>query len=515
VQALVAVDVRFQDIAENIPALVAYVGADERYQFVNKAYEEWFQVRREVIVGAHMKEVLGADAYKVLAPNIRKVLTGCEVEFETGIKYRTGSRFIRASYVPDRGTEGQEVIGFYVLVNDISELKRSERARRSAESRYKVLTESFKDYAIISTDVYGTIQSWNIGAELIFGYEDHEVIGRSSEMLFTPEDVAIGVPGQEMETARRFGRANDERWHIRKDGSRFFAQGVLSPLYIDKRLEGYAMIAVDRTDLKRNAELLQNSHDQMENMVRERTSELQRTNRALVEESFERLQAEKQRAGLLERLVTTQEDERSRIARDIHDHLGQRFTALRLKLASLSDIEGIDPAVMVRVNRLQEIAQDLDSDLSFLAWRLRPLALDELGLVEAIRTFVSEWSRHYEIAAEFHEIGIGSVRLIPDAETHVYRILQEALNNVAKHARADMVNVIIERSRGTLVLIVEDDGIGFSRPETVVKGEVSGGLGLQGMSERAELIGAKLEIETQPGQGTTVYLRIPEDVNDG
>jgi signal transduction histidine kinase len=283
----------------------------------------------------------------------------------------------------------------------------------------------------------------------------------------------------------------------------------MMPLYLGKKLTGYAKIASDLTQKKRHAEELQHARDELELRVRERTRELADANLALVREMEEREMAERQRIELLRRLVTSQELERRRIARDIHDQLGQRLTALRLKIASLAEIAPGGEPFASRIKRLQEISERLDDEVSFLAWELRPSALDDLGLVDAIGAFVNEWSRHYDTPADFHNSGMVGARFGNDAETHLYRIIQEALNNIAKHAAASYVSVLLERRGDHFILIAEDNGVGFRVSNDQAPDQPGGGLGLIGMHERAALIGAEIEIESAPGNGTTIYIKVP------
>ena len=200
--------------------------------------------------------------------------------------------------------------------------------------------------------------------------------------------------------------------------------------------------------------------------------------------------------------------------RNQHDQLGQRLTALRLKIASLREMVGANPELKARTDRLQEIGELLDSEVSFLAWELRPSAIEELGLTDAIGTFAREWSRHYGIQAEFHSMAMGQLQLEPEADTHLYRIAQEALNNIVKHANAKRVNILLEHTDGEVILIVEDDGKGFDRQESKRTRKSGKGLGLTGMEERASLIGGAVEIESSPGSGTTIFARIPLRSND-
>jgi chemotaxis family two-component system sensor kinase Cph1 len=129
-----------------------------------------------------------------------------------------------------------------------------------------------------------------------------------------------------------------------------------------------------------------------------------------------------------------------------------------------------------------------------------------VGLAAALENFVHEWSEHFHITAEYHSTGLGKRRLAPELETNLYRVAQEALNNIAKHAGATRVGVILERRNRHVALIVEDNGRGFD-PEAASEGER--GMGLLNMSERVALAGGSLEIESAPGEGTTVFARVP------
>ncbi len=503
---------RFQQLSlmtDKISALASYIGADERFKFVNARYSQWFSLPKQQILGKEVRTIFGERAYEELRPRIRSALAGDTVIFETQIRLEEGEPiFINASFVPDIDEVGT-VRGFYCLISDITKLKRSELLLRLSEDHVRMITDSFTDYAILSMDTELNIDSWNPGGVNIFGYEEHEILGKPFHTLFTPEDVSRGVPLKETETARRNGRASDERWHLKKDGTRFFASGVIAPLYLGGELKGYAKIVSDLTEKNRHSEELQSAYDQLEARVSERTRELADTNTELLAAVTDRKTAESLRIDLLQRLITGQEDERRRIARDIHDQLGQRLTALRLKIASLREMCTENPELHARATRLQEIAEMLDSEISFLAWQLRPTALDELGLSDAINTFVKEWSRHYAIPARFHPAGLAALRLDRDVETHLYRITQEALHNVVKHAQAAEVNVLLERSGENIVLIVEDNGLGFSGTEKERFRKNRKGLGIKGMNERAVLIGGSLEIESTSGGGTTVYVRAP------
>ena len=496
-------------VINSVPALISYIDRDCRYVFINHRYTEWFGKPESEITGKHIRDVLGTKVYKVLKPKIVQVLSGEECSIETVVHYpQAGRRFVQFSYTPDISENG-EVRGFYALVSDLTDRKRAEDLLRTSEERMRVLMWSLTEHAILSIDVEGRIDAWNRGAQLIFGYEPDEVIGQTVEKLFVPEDVMRGVHIREMRLSRQKGHAADDRWHVRKDGTRFFASGEMTPVYLGKTLIGYAKIVRDLTNAKLMADELQRAHDELEVRVVDRTKELAETNALLLKQMEERAVAEDQRLRLLRRLFTVQEDERGRIARDMHDQMGQRLTALRLKIASLRDLCSNDPTLSVRINRLQEIAEHLDNEVSFMAWELRPSILDSVDFVKALENYVSEWSRHSEIFAEFDAIGVRDVKFDADLENNLYRITQEALNNAAKHAKAARINVLLEKRGNDLILIIEDDGIGFDT--AVMDGERPGekGFGLSGMRERAALISGTLEIESSKNKGTSLFVRVP------
>jgi PAS domain S-box-containing protein len=222
----------------------------------------------------------------------------------------------------------------------------------------------------------------------------------------------------------------------------------------------------------------------------------------------ERKQAEAERARteLLARLVFAQEDERRRIAREMHDQFGEQLTALGLRIGSLKDACRDRSDLREQIDALEDVAQRIDRDVDQLIWELRPTALDDLGLRAALANYIQNWSKRAHISAELHTSGLLDDRLAAETETALYRIAQEALTNVAKHSRAENVEVILERRSDHVVMIVEDDGVGFDPAKTGAS--AAQGFGLLGMQERAALIGASLQIESAAGKGTTILVRM-------
>lgn len=232
----------------------------------------------------------------------------------------------------------------------------------------------------------------------------------------------------------------------------------------------------------------------------------QQRSEELAREVAIRRRAEERVKSLLERLVSVQEEERRRIARNLHDHLGQQMTALRLTISALKD-DTLSPAELRnRLEAIDKIAANIDRDVDFLAWDLRPAALDDVGLKAALETVVRDWAETHGVTAEFHS-SKEAVRLAGEMESQLYRIAQEALNNVSKHASAKHVSVLLEHTDTEVMLIVEDDGCGFDAEKAA--GGDHRGMGLANMQERAALIGGHVEFESAPGKGTTVFTRVP------
>lgn len=205
---------------------------------------------------------------------------------------------------------------------------------------------------------------------------------------------------------------------------------------------------------------------------------------------------------LLHRLSRSQEDERRRIARELHDSLGQYLTALKLALSALAPLVS-DPALRELVAHLDALTTEVDRELDDVIAALRPVVLDELGLAGALPVIVADWSRQSGIAAEALLLHLGDERFDDESESTLYRVTQESLTNVLKHAHARNVSVTLTRRQDELHLTVEDDGVGFD------VGRHGTGWGLRGMAERARGAGGLLQIESAPDNGTTVLVRLP------
>ncbi|MBE0607784.1 MAG: HAMP domain-containing protein [Dehalococcoidia bacterium] len=213
---------------------------------------------------------------------------------------------------------------------------------------------------------------------------------------------------------------------------------------------------------------------------------------------------EEERAQLLARVLWAQEDERKRIARELHDDAGQALTSVVLGLTRIESA-ATDEAVRRQATELKGTTHSALHLMRDLARDLRPSTLDDLGLVAALGRYVSDYGTKHGIAVHFHAASCEGMRLRTEAETALYRIAQEALTNVLRHAHATSINVLLECRGGDVILVVEDDGGGFQPG----RGSSTSGLGLLGMEERASLVNGTLTVESEPGRGTAIFVQVP------
>ena len=451
---------------------------------------------------AHLTHNLASNDF---LNDVEKVLNDLQT-VEREISTKDGHWYI-LRLLPYRTTD-DKITGVVITFTDIQERKNAEDLLRSREERLRLLVESSLDYAIMTIDAKGKIVSWNPAAENMFGYSVQEIIGQPLSTIFTAEDRAAGRDQLEMRTAEREGKSADERWHVRKDGSRLYMSGVMVPIK-DKSGTGFAKIARDLTKEHNANTELGRAKEELEVRVGERTEQLAAANSQLRQEIGEHARAEQQRLDLVLRIVGTQEEERRRISRELHDQLGQFLTALRLRLEKLQrqPNNATESEDGHQLHSLLEVTTQLEKEIDFLAWELRPSMLDDLGLTQTLESYVREWSEHSGVAATFHTQGLDGRRLSWLLETNLYRIAQEALNNVAKHSGATNVEVLLEHRGNDIMLIVEDNGRGFT-PATEVD-STNREIGLVGIRERIALMDGTIEIESADGKGTSIFARVP------
>ncbi|MEO7909907.1 MAG: chemotaxis protein CheB [Roseiflexaceae bacterium] len=482
----------------------AYISIDRNWcgVYANQAVERLLSIRRVDMIGKDIRQVYAGADIATFFSQFQQVMDA-HVTLAFDAYYQTMHRWVEMRVFPTAGG------GIAIYQRDITERKELEQHWRVSEERLRLLNENVHDYAITILDADGCFVDWNAGAERMFGYATVEALGQPSALIFTPEDRAAGVPEREMATARNEGRAGDERWHLRKDGSRFWVSGVMTPLRDeDGRLRGYAKVARDLTERMRADEALHSAYDDLEQRVQARTTDLADANVSLQREIVERGQAQLARDQVMRQLITAEEQQRQRISRELHDQMGQQLTALLLGMQSLKDISRGRPKALTTIEYLHGIADQIGREVHQLALDLRPTALDDLGLAAALANYSADWAQRTRVAVNFHSNGLDTLRPALEIETTIYRVVLEALNNIARHAQAKNVSIILERRDNYVIAIVEDDGQGFDTETVMAMLRQEHRLGLLGMYERLTQVGGTLTVESTLGSSTTVIARI-------
>jgi PAS domain S-box-containing protein len=377
---------------------------------------------------------------------------------------------------------GGELVGFGKVTRDLTERRRVEEALRRSEERSRLFVEAVQDYAIFMLDPEGCIATWNTGAERIKGYKASEIIGQHFSRFYPEEDVRASKPVWELEVAAREGRFEDEGWRIRKDGSRFWANVIITAVRNKAgELLGYSKVTRDFT----------------ERMLAERSLEVSRLK---LEES------ERSLRDLSLHLLRTQDEERRRIGREIHDSLGQYLAVLKMKLDSM----GSSPATAKENVECANLVEECIKEVRTISYLLYPPKLEEMGLASAIPWYLDGFSKRSGIKTRFQapeDLG----RLSRDAELVLFRVLQESLTNVQRHSGSKSTDIHISHTNSGVTLEVIDQGKGL--PGVILEQASqdwmgSLGVGLRGMSERLRQIGGTLNISSGES-GTVVRATVP------
>jgi PAS domain S-box-containing protein len=392
-----------------------------------------------------------------------------------------------------------------------------------ADRAFAALAENVRDYAIFLMDPEGVITFWGEGARLIKWWSREEAEGSHLRMLYPDGGAEDGTAEDHIRQAAESGEYIGQGHRVRADTSTFWARVSLTALRdTEGKLLGFAKVTRDLTAKRAEEAALLIAQHQAEAAIRlksellqdrgrtegedRRAGELEGATAQLREERAERSRLEATRYVLLRQLIAAEEQERIRLSRELHDQLGQLVTALRLGLRGLRSGNGSAGAAL---DDLEALTVQLAGELSHIASELRPPALDRLGLQQALQAYVEDWAARYGIATGFQPLGVDDERFALEVETTLFRTVQEALTNVAKHSAAQNVSVILERRPGSVGVIVEDDGAGFDPVAMASPGARTRRIGLVGMRERVELLGGTLEVESAPGAGTTLFIRLP------
>lgn len=368
-----------------------------------------------------------------------------------------------------------------LLQNEVRERQQAEASLRESQEQLQSVVQSTND-GIISLDSQGRVMFWNKGAEQLFGFSMEEMRGRTLDQIM-PERFRhahqAGIARAARAGKKTFEGEVLEVMGLRRDGQEFPLE--LSLGYWHKHEEIFFMGIVRDITVRKQTEL------------------------ALQRREWELQQSQEELRALGARLISAQEDERRRLSCELHDDMNQRLAVLALQIQNLQNsLPKMDP-LQATLQRVNDEVSSLSDNVRHLAHQLHPSILDDLGVVVALQSFLDDFSRWENLVVTFspHDVP----RHLPkDIALCVYRITQECLRNVAKHAHASRISVRLFASKTSLELMVQDNGRGFV-PEAAKREKH--GLGLIGMKERVRAVQGNFEVQTAEGRGTTITARIP------
>lgn len=340
--------------------------------------------------------------------------------------------------------------------------------------QFRLMVESVRDYAIFMLDPQGYITTWNEGAERVKGWKAEDVIGQHFSCFYLPEDAAAGKPEQWLRVAAEEGRFQTEGWRRRKDGSRFWADVVITALRDPQgELLGFVKITRDLT---------------------------------------ERMQTEQMLHQLSSQILRIQDEERQRIGRDLHDSLGQYLVALKLRLDLLESSFSPGDPVRQKLADCIQLAEDTLREVRATSYELYPPLLEEVGLTSAVPWFLDGFMDRSGITTTFKMDACEDDDRPPrEVELATFRVLQESLTNVRKHSQSSHADIRLEIKDHVVKLEVADQGSGI--PHEILEAFRRGspgklGIGLRGMKERVGQLGGSMEVNSN-GTGTAVRCAIP------
>ena len=399
---------------------------------------------------------------------------------------KDGSRFWADVTITAVRDESGKLVGFGKVTRDLTERRNAEIALQRSEQRSRLFVEAVQDYAIFMLDPEGYVSTWNVGAERIKGYKASEIIGQHFSKFYPDEDVKSGKPQRELVIAATEGRVEDEGWRVRKDGSVFWANVIITAVRDSAgKLLGFSKVTRDFTERVKT--------------------------RHALEESERKLKvSEKSLRELSLHLLRTQDEERRLIGREMHDSLGQYLSVLKMKVDALGAVCRENTHLQDQLHECAMLVDQCVTEVRTVSYLMYPPMLEELGLKSAIHWYLEGFEKRSGIAVHF-EADPDFERLPRDAELVLFRVLQEALTNVHKHSGSPSARIHLSRSNGAAILEVSDKGKGV--PAAVL--EKSGrdwtgslGVGLRGMSERLRQLGGMLDLESGP-RGTQLRASVP------
>jgi PAS domain S-box-containing protein len=387
-------------------------------------------------------------------------------DFEHETFRKDGSRIWLSVNARAVRNEDGKVLYYEGTARDITQRKQAEQALRESEERYRELFENSKD-ALYVHDMNGCYTSVNRATERLSGYTREELAGRHFSIFLNPE--------YESHVRGHLGRKAEESSETTYETEIVTKYGRHVPIEISSRLIFADSVAVGVQGCMRDVS------------ERKRVQAAART--------YSR------------RLIEAQEGERRRMSRELHDQVGQILTAVKMNLHALRQ-KCSAPDILSSIEDNMKVIDEAVDQVRDLSVDLRPLLLDDFGLVVAVRWYLDRQAKSCGVPADFTTRSLGEDdRFSSELETACFRIVQEAVTNVARHARATRISVVLERAGQDLILLISDDGAGFDMK--ALRSTSAATLGLRSMEERVQAVGGTITIDSAPDLGTAICARIP------
>ena len=361
---------------------------------------------------------------------------------------------------------------------------------QQSDELFRLLVEGVKDYALFLLDSNGLVATWNQGAQRIKGYAAEEVIGTHFSRFYPQEARDSRWPDRELEIAAKEGRFADEGLRVRKDGTTFWAHVVITALRDSQgELQGFSKVTRDLSERR----ALEEHSRQLNKELRARVAQLAESQR-LVE--LRTLELQK----LSSELLRVQDEERRRLARTLHDDLGQELTALKIEL----DVLGASEKQENDLSHALDLTHSCLAKVRNMSYLLHPPLLDESGLLPALHWYLEGLKSRSPLKISFEYRPVIFSRLPRDIETAVFRIVQESLTNIYRHSGSEDARIEIIQDVDRVKVRIRDFGKGL--PEASAR--VNAGVGISGMRERVKQLNGELSV-TRAEPGTLVEANIP------
>jgi PAS domain S-box-containing protein len=462
----------YEKVVEGLEEMIVVVDRDYRYLLANRAFLNFRGLEREQLIGRRVADVLGPEAFAGVVGKLIECLAGKTIQYEMRCRFPDNSeRDLLVSYLPIEGPGGVDRVA--CVLQDITERKQTEQARERGLSLMLATLESTAD-GILVVNTEGKIETfnrifvrmWRLPDEVLASKEDARALECVLDQLVEPEQFLEKV-------SYLYHHPEEESFDrlLFKDGRVF--ERYSRPQLIGGEVVGRVWSFRDITDRNQAREALQKANRQLRTLSR--------------------------------RLFNVQEQEKRHLARELHDEIGQALTAVKINLTSLGSANGdnslrLEETIALLDNLLRQVRQ--------ISLDLHPSLLDDLGLAAALRSLLDQQARRAGLQAQFCAAQLTDNIDVAISST-AFRIAQEAITNVLRHAKANLIKVHLRTESGRLRIEVADDGAGFDVAEARQRSHHQAGFGLMGMKERAALVGGDVEVNSSRGTGTSVQISLP------